>query len=327
MKRAGRLRELKVVFRWVQSRPVDRVVDIIQIRPIAAGNRIRDKRCRKSAIGPVKLGLRTVRTKAGQMVRSTGGALTPRLCVQASRPSEIAASDVRIPVIADRGSLNVGGHATSTTTEQREILTTCRPRHLGGPSMGSLGVDSRPGFARRGLRTHGHIANGQASSLGLRHRVRTICPASVRTVRRPGFTGRIALFGHRLPRIRFPAAKRLIASSCEWSGPMWHWPHVCGSRASSMEVEWREWHCVQLPIDPSGLGVPISWHPRHPVSMAAGPSSAASAFGGRSTAPGWYRSPNAIWSADRSVTPRTADQAGNPCRLRANWSYSVRWHA
>ena len=39
---------------------------------------------------------------------------------------------------------------------------------------------------------------------------RTICPALVRTVRRPSFTGPIALFRHRLSRIRFPAAMGLI---------------------------------------------------------------------------------------------------------------------
>ena len=39
---------------------------------------------------------------------------------------------------------------------------------------------------------------------------RTICPALVQTVRRPGFTGRIALFWHRLFRIRFSAAMGLI---------------------------------------------------------------------------------------------------------------------
>lgn len=39
---------------------------------------------------------------------------------------------------------------------------------------------------------------------------RTICPALVRTVQRPGFTGRIALYQDRLSRIRFPAAKNLI---------------------------------------------------------------------------------------------------------------------
>ena len=42
----------------------------------AAGNRILDKRCRESAVRPVKLGLRTVRTKAGQMVRTS--ASSPR---------------------------------------------------------------------------------------------------------------------------------------------------------------------------------------------------------------------------------------------------------
>ena len=39
--------------------------------------------------------------------------------------------------------------------------------------------------------------------------VRTICPALVRTVRRPSFTGRIALFWHRLRRIRFSATEGL----------------------------------------------------------------------------------------------------------------------
>ena len=39
---------------------------------------------------------------------------------------------------------------------------------------------------------------------------RTICPALVRTVPRPSFTGRIALYRHRLSSIRFPAANGLI---------------------------------------------------------------------------------------------------------------------
>ena len=69
---------------------------LIAIRRFAAGNLILDKRCLKNAIRPVKLGLRTVCTKAGQMVRPPGDALTQRLCVQASRPSAFAGSDVQI---------------------------------------------------------------------------------------------------------------------------------------------------------------------------------------------------------------------------------------
>ena len=43
--------------------------------------------------------------------------------------------------------------------------------------------------------------------------VRTICSALVRTVQSPSFTGRIALFRHRLRRIRFRAAMSLIAET------------------------------------------------------------------------------------------------------------------
>ena len=88
-------------------------------RPIAAGNRVLRKRSLKRAIRPVKLGLCTVCAKAGQMVRSTGGALPQRLCVHASPALEIRrvrCSD-RVRVIADSGSLKVGRHSTSTATE------------------------------------------------------------------------------------------------------------------------------------------------------------------------------------------------------------------
>jgi hypothetical protein len=73
--------------------------------PIAAGNRILDKRCPKSAIRPVNWASVPFVPKPRQMVRVTGGALTQTLCVQASPALGIRrfrCSD-RVRVIAERG--------------------------------------------------------------------------------------------------------------------------------------------------------------------------------------------------------------------------------
>ena len=60
---------------------------------------------------------------------------------------------------------------------------------------------------------------------------------------------------------------------------MWHWPQVSGIRASSTEAACRAWQAVQVPIEPSALGLPTSWHIEQPLVTAAGPSIATSGLG------------------------------------------------
>ena len=99
---------------------------------------------------------------------------------------------------------------------------------------------------------------------------------------------------------------------------MWHWPHVRGNRASATDVSCLAWHFVQLPIDPSALGAPMEWQLSQPTVIAVSPSSTASVFGGRFTAPGWYRSAKSTCSSVKGAAPWIAANAGAGCRLRRN---------
>jgi hypothetical protein len=47
------------------------------------------------------------------------------------------------------------------------------------------------------------------------------------------------------------------------------------------------WQAVQVPTDPSALGLPTAWQLTQPAPTAAAPSSNTSGLGGRFTDPGW----------------------------------------
>ena len=198
-----------------------------------------------------------------------------------------------------------GLHVVLGLVEVRPPVGDVGEEVVGEPLAGVVGRRERPSEAAHvagGAGRHGHVG-GRERSRG----------------RRPGSSSRAGRGRGRR------ASTRCRSRSASGRAPCGTGRRSAGSRARATDEACRAWHAVQVPIEPSAFGLPTSWHFWQPLVIAAGPSSCARAFAGRSTQPGWYSSAKATCSAEKSFAPATAAQDGAAWRLRRYWSYCVLW--